>query len=548
MLGPDGPAGGDDLWWRRATVYEIYLRSFADGNGDGVGDIAGLRDRLGYLADLGVGAVWITPWYLSPMADGGYDVTDFRAIDPLYGDLASAEAVIAEAHAHRLKVIIDLVPNHTSSEHEWFKEAVASPPGHPSRDRYHIRPGQGPDGDLPPSDWKSVFGGPAWERLDDGEWYLHLFDVSQPDLNWQNPEVREEFLDIFRFWLDRGADGVRVDVAHGLVKDQTYPSNAKDERMLDRQTGADHPFWDRDGVHEIIRSWRKVLDSYEGDRMMVAEAWVEPERLKDYLRPDEYHQSFNFALIEAEWDPAEWRGIIDRSVAAAVAVGSSPTWTLSNHDIMRPVTRLGLPQASRWREWLVEGPASTLDAAAGRRRALAGAMLMLALPGSAYLYQGEELGLPEVWDLPVEALEDPVWERSGGTEKGRDGARVPLPWTPDGPSYGFGSNGAWLPQPDVFGTLSVETQRREDGSALALFTRALRLRHQHLPPDEGLEWLDLGADVVAFRRSSGLVCVTAFATTPVMLPDGHVLLSTRPIENRTVQGESTVWLIDSQPG
>lgn len=546
---PSGTPTTWEPWWRRAVVYEIYIRSFADQTGDGVGDIAGLRSRLPYLASLGVDAVWITPWYESPNADGGYDVADFRAIDVRYGDLTDAEGFIDDAHTHGMKVIIDLVPNHTSRQHEWFQEALASPPGHPSRDRYEIHSGRGPDGDMPPSDWKSVFGGSAWERLPDGQWYLHLFDVSQPDLNWDNEEVRHEFLDIFRFWLDRGADGVRVDVAHGLVKDKTFPSSAKDARLLDSEAEANHPFWDRDGVHEIIRSWRKVVDSYEGDRMMVAEAWVKPERLRRYLRPDEYHQSFNFALVEAEWDAAQWRDIVARSTATAVDVGSSPTWTLSNHDIMRPATRLGLPQPSRWREWLVDGPASALDAAAGRRRAQAAALLMLALPGSAYLYQGEELGLPEVWDLPVAVLQDPVWDRSGGTEKGRDGARVPLPWTRDGSSFGFSSDGAWLPQPDIFGLLSVEAQQQEEGSTLALYEVALRLRRQHLPADESLDWLDLRDDVVAFSRSSGLISVTNFGNDPSTLPAGQVIVSTRPVAGRTAQGESTVWLVaDNHPG
>ncbi len=529
-------------WWRRAVVYEIYLRSFADGDGDGTGDIAGLRSRLPYLAALGVDAIWITPWYVSPNADGGYDVADYRAIDPRYGDLADAEALIADAHDHGIRVIIDLVPNHTSEAHPWFREAVASPPGHPSRERYEIHPGKGPEGEDPPSDWRSVFGGPAWERLPDGEWYLHLFDTSQPDLNWDNPEVRAEFEDIFAFWMERGADGVRVDVAHGLVKDKRFPSSAEDARLLDSHAVANHPFWDRDGVHDIIRSWRRILDRFDGDRMMVAEAWVLPERLADYLRPDEYHQSFNFAFMDAEWDAREWTDIIDRSVAAAVEVGSSPTWTLSNHDIMRHTTRFGLPVAKDWRDWLVDGPASALDAAAGHRRALAAAMLMLALPGSAYLYQGEELGLPEVWDLPVDVLDDPVWTRSGGAEKGRDGCRVPLPWSTDGPSLGFGDGEPWLPQPPVFADLSVAAQTDDDSSVLSLYRRAVTLRRQLCPADESLRWLDVADDVVAFGRSSGLVSVTNFSTTPVELPEGEVVLSTAAVRDGRLPGESTAWL------
>ncbi len=389
-MGATSHSGHDDHvpWWRHGVVYQVYLRSFADGNGDGVGDIAGLRSRLGYLSDLGVDAIWITPWFVSPNHDGGYDVADYRDIDPRYGTLADAEQLIDDAHGHGIKVIIDLVPNHTSTEHRWFAEAVAAPPGDPARDRYEIHPGRGPDGAEPPSDWRSVFGGPAWERLDDGEWYLHLFAPEQADLNWDNPEVQEEFLDVFRFWLDRGADGVRVDVAHGLVKDKSFPSLPDHVRIVELERDERHPYWDQDGIHEIVRGWRALMDTYDGDRMMVAEAWVLPERLGLYLRSDEYHQSFNFALVEAGWDAAVWRDLVDRSIAAVASVGSTPTWTLSNHDVMRHTTRFGLPDPGEWREWLVAGDPADLDEEAGRRRGLAATMLVLALPGSAYLYQG----------------------------------------------------------------------------------------------------------------------------------------------------------------
>jgi alpha-glucosidase len=530
-------------WWRRAVVYEVYLRSFADADGDGVGDIAGLRSRLPHLVDLGVDAIWITPWYRSPNADGGYDVADFRDIDPRYGDLAQAEALIAEVHQLGLRVIIDVVPNHTSDQHVWFQQAVAAPPGHPARRRYEIHPGLGPDGDRPPSDWRSVFGGSAWQRLPDGEWYLHLFAPEQPDLNWDHPEVREEFESVLRFWLDRGVDGIRVDVAHGLVKDKSFPSSADDPRLLDTHAVANHPFWDRDEVHDIVRGWRRVLDGYAGERMMVAEAWVQPERLADYLRPDEYHQSFNFALLDAEWDAAEWRGIIERSLAAAVAVGSTPTWTLANHDVMRHATRYGLPRAATWREWLVDGPASALDEAAGHRRALAATAAVLALPGSTYLYQGEELGLPEVWDLPPEVLDDPVQHRSGGRQKGRDGCRVPLPWSRTGPSFGFGPGPAWLPQPSGFGARSVEAQVVDETSALALYRRAIALRRRHAPADAELTWLDLGGRTVAFRRSSGLTSITTVGTAGLRLPPGELLLSTRPVTAGRLPGEATAWLL-----
>ena len=456
----------DVPWWRRGIVYQVYIRSYADGNGDGTGDINGVRSRLPYLQDLGVDAIWINPWYRSPLADGGYDVADYRAIEPRYGTIEEAELLITEAHERDIKVIADLVPNHTSEEHEWFKEAVAAAPGDPVRNRYHIRPGKGPDGAEPPTDWTSVFGGPAWTRLPDGEWYLHLFAPEQPDLNWENEEVREEFHAILRFWLDRGVDGFRIDVAHGLVKDMAFPDlKANTAELLSSSTMANHPFWDRDGIHEIVQGWRRVLDGYPGDRMMVAEAWVDPLRLPLYLRQDEYHQSFNFDFLEAPWDADGFAEIISASSKAAAEVGSTSTWVLANHDVMREVTRYGLPNDTNWRAWPVTGPAELLDVAKGVRRARAAALLFLGLPGSAYIYQGEELGLPEVWDLPEDVLDDPVWERSNHERRGRDGCRVPLPWTADGPSLGFGDGDPWLPQPADWSGLAAAVQSEDAGSS-----------------------------------------------------------------------------------
>lgn len=513
------PEGDPALpWWRDGVVYQVYIRSFADGNGDGTGDLAGLRSRLGYLRQLGVDAIWVNPWYESPLADGGYDVSDYRAIEPRFGDLAQAERFVSEAHDHGIKVIADLVPNHTSERHAWFQEAIVSPPDHPSRDRYHIRDGRGPDGSEPPTNWVSVFGGPAWTRLDDGQWYLHLFAPEQPDLNWENDEVRSEFLDVFRFWLDRGIDGFRIDVAHGLIKDPAFPDLAvQTQNILGSPRLANHAHWDRDGVHGVIRGWRSVLDGYE-DRMMVAEAWVDPDRLPLYLRPDEYHQSFNFSFLESEWDASEFRTVIAEGVAAAQEVGSASTWVLSNHDVMREATRYGLPTGTDWRRWPVTGPTEALDVARGQRRARSAALLFLGLPGSAYIYQGEELGLPEAWDLPPEVLDDPVWERSGHDQKGRDGCRVPLPWEPHGPSLGFGAGDPWLPQPAGWGELAASVQAEDPASALALYREAIALRRQWGKGDEELELLDLGADVVAYRRGTGLTCVVNMGTEPIELP------------------------------
>ncbi len=529
-------------WWRHGVVYQIYPRSFADGSGDGLGDIAGIRSRLRYLRDLGVDAIWVSPWYPSPLNDGGYDVADYRDIDPRFGTLADAESLIEDAHDHGIRVVIDLVPNHTSSEHRWFREALEAGPGSPARARYVFRPGRGEGGAEPPNNWTSIFGGSAWERVPDGEWYLHLFDVTQPDLNWDNEEVRAEFDDILRFWLDRGVDGFRIDVAHGMVKDPALPDLDVTTELLATHFPQNHPHWDRHGIHEINRRFRSVLDATGRDVMMVAEAWVDPERLAAYLRPDEYHQSFNFEFLQTEWDRAEVKAAVDRALAAAQRVGSTPTWMLSNHDVMRHATRYGLPAGTDWQRWPLRGPHDVLDAELGLRRARAATLMLLALPGSMYLYQGEELGLPEVWDLPPEVLDDPVWESSGHTMKGRDGCRVPIPWTREGPSFGFGTGGSWLPQPDAFGALSVEAQEGAEGSTLELYRRALRLRREHLTADEALEWLDLGDGVLGFRRGSGVVCVVSFGAEGVVLPPGEVLVASVPGVDETMPRDAAVWI------
>ncbi len=532
----------------------MYIRSFADGNGDGTGDVNGLRSRLPYLRDLGVDAIWINPWYASPLADGGYDVADYRNIAESYGTLADAEALISEAHDHGINVIVDVVPNHTSEEHAWFVEAKAAPSGDSSRARYHIRPGRGPNGDEPPTNWMSVFGGPAWSRLPDGEWYLHLFAPEQPDMNWENPEVRQEFIDVLRFWLDRGADGFRVDVAHGIVKDMAFPDVVEETQVLVSSTDENHPFWDQDGIHEIVRTWRAVLDDYDGDRMMVAEAWVRPERLPLYLRPDEYHQSFNFDLLEAEWSASMFRTTIDEAVTAASAVGSTPTWVLSNHDVMREVTRYGLPAGSDWRSWPATGPAEDLDVELGVRRARAAALVVLGLPGSTYVYQGEELGLPEVWDLPDEVLDDPVWERSNHTLRGRDGCRVPLPWTKDGPSLGFGQADPWLPQPADWSDLSAEAQQGQAGSSLELYRSAIAIRREQGATDEHLELLDPtehgltpaeAAETLMYKRGSGLTCMVNFGSNPVAVPSASdtELLRSAGTPGTTLEPDAAIWFV-----
>ncbi|HSL73596.1 MAG TPA: glycoside hydrolase family 13 protein [Ilumatobacteraceae bacterium] len=530
---------GDAAWWRNAVVYQIYVRSFADGNGDGTGDIAGMRARLAYLADLGVDAVWVNPWYRSPLLDGGYDVADYRQIHEQFGTTSEAVEFIAEARQHGIRVLVDLVPNHTSWEHEWFRAALAAPPGSVERARYHFLPGRGDDGALPPNDWQSVFGGPAWTRVADGEWYLHLFDESQPDVNWDHPDVVEEFEAVMRFWLDRGAAGFRIDVAHALVKEPGYPDAGV--AINDGQAPVEPvPYFDRDGIHEIVRRWRQLLDEY-GDRMMVAEAWVPADRRPLYLRPDEYHQAFDFDLLSAPWDAAEFARIIQHSIVSAGAVGSDPTWVLSNHDVVRHATRYGLPNDVTPARWLLDGPHDLLDVERGALRARAAALLTLALPGSAYVYQGDELGLPEAWELPTEVLQDPIWHDSGHTMKGRDGCRVPIPWDTSAPSLGFGSAPGWLPQPASFATLAASVQQDDPDSTLTLYRTAIRLRRDYLVGSSPVELVDVDGDVLTVRRGD-VRCVVNMGDVDVDRPAGSILLSSSPVDGLRLPPDTAVWI------
>jgi alpha-glucosidase len=531
------PSGAADAqWWRDAVIYQIYVRSFADSDGDGVGDLPGIRSRLPHVRELGVDAIWLNPFYPSPQADAGYDVTDYRDVDPMFGTLTDLDELVHDAHQSGLRVIVDLVPNHTSSEHAWFRAALAAAPGSPERARYIFRDGRGAGGDAPPNDWGSNFGGRGWTRVTEpdgtpGQWYLHLFTPEQPDLDWTNHEVRAEFESILRFWLDRGVDGFRIDVAHGLAKDPEMPDLAGSYDVSGPALEG-HPHWDQDEVHDVYRGWRRVIDSYPGDRTFVAEVWVQsPERLALYLRPDELHTAFNFSFLLAPWDADGLRTAIDQSMGALAEVGAPPTWVLSNHDVVRHVTRYGGGEL-------------------GLRRARAAALLMFALPGGAYVYQGEELGLPEVTDLPDEARQDPTFLRTGGAEGGRDGCRIPMPWSGREPPFGFGPSGdTWLPQPAEWAELTVERQASDPSSMLMLYRTALRLRRE-LPAlgDGQLAWLEAGPDVLAFRREPGFVCVVNLGDKPADVPEGLlpngavVALASGPIDaDGRVPGTAAVW-------
>ncbi len=517
------------MWWHSAVTYQIYVRSFADSDGDGVGDLAGITSRLPYMRDLGVDAVWLTPFYTSPQHDHGYDVADYYDVDPLFGDLAAADDLLARAHELGLKVIVDLVPNHTSSDHAWFRAALAAGPGSRERDRYIFREGRGDDGSEPPNNWRSVFGGPAWTRVEDGQWYLHLFDTTQPDLDWRNPAVGDMFEDVLRFWLDRGVDGFRVDVAHGLVKeeglrDQTGTLTAGHSGAMVERAVDDEPMWDQPEVHDVYRRWRKILDSYDGDRMAVAEAWTQTaESMVRFVRPDELSQTFNFAWLLAEWSAAAFADVVRGTLTALQPVGSAPTWVLSNHDVVRHVTRYG-------------------GGDRGLARARAATLTMLALPGSAYLYQGEELGLEEV-DVAPEHWQDPASLRTG--ERGRDGCRVPLPWEGSQPPYGFGPGSAqpWIPQPGDWADLSVDAQWGREGSTLEFYRAALRARREHTL-DLGAEVVlgDAANDVLTFRRD-GLTVVLNCGSTPVPLPEGEVVIASAPVEDGLLPADTAAWLV-----
>ncbi|WUH93871.1 glycoside hydrolase family 13 protein [Streptomyces sp. NBC_00433] len=538
---PAADAGHRD-WWRDAVIYQVYPRSFADGNGDGMGDLPGVTARLPYLRDLGVDAVWLSPFYASPQADAGYDVADYREVDPMFGDLNDADDLVRAAHALNLRVIVDLVPNHCSDQHEWFKQALRDGPGSALRDRFHFRPGKGATGELPPNDWESIFGGPAWTRTNDpdgtpGQWYLHLFAPEQPDFNWDHPAVHEEFRSVLRFWLDLGTDGFRIDVAHGLVKAAGLPDIGHSEQLA-LLGSAPMPYFDQDGVHEIYRGWRRILDEYAGDRIGVAEAWTPTiERAALYLRPDELHQAFNFEYLATPWDAAALRKVIDKSLAAMGAVGAPATWVLSNHDVTRHATRFGNPSPAFGGGTPGGGSLQLREAGdreLGLRRARAATLLMLALPGSAYLYQGEELGLPDVTDLPDEVRQDPSFFRAAGQDGFRDGCRVPIPWSGAEPPYGFGPEGgpSWLPQPATWAELSVEAQTGDPASTLELYRAALALRRElpALGAGRAVQWLDTPEGVLAFRRDGdgdGFLCLVNPTARPVVLtvPGGRLLLA-----------------------
>lgn len=540
-------------WWRDAVIYQIYPRSFADGNGDGVGDFPGIITRLPALRELGVDAIWLSPFYTSPQKDAGYDVADYCNIDPLFGTLDDFDAMMATANTLGLRVIVDVVPNHTSSAHAWFVAALAAAPGSPERERYIFRDGKGATGELPPNNWKSMFGGPAWTRTTNadgtpGQWYLHLFDTSQPDLNWENNDVLQHFDEVFRFWMDRGVSGFRIDVAHALRKQAGLPDWGDDGEIKNPgPNGTVAPTWEQPEVHDIFRRWHAVLREHSDETMLCAEAWVSPtSELAKWVRPDEMQQAFNFVYCYAEWAPDAQRAVITESLGAFGFVGAASTWVLSNHDVIRPASRLSLPYPKGGAYDLV--PGLTFDDAVGRARARAAALVMLSLPGAAYIYQGEELGLPEVLDINPAERQDPTFARTNGERLGRDGCRVPIPWEADGVANGFSTTGkSWITQPPRFAQLARDTQQGDPGSFLALYQHLLSVRAERRLGAGTLSWNETGrGDVLSYTisddASSRTTVIVNFGTAPYSLEGMTVLATSDPDITTELGADQAAWL------
>lgn len=543
----------NDKWWKNAVVYQIYPRSFADSNDDGVGDLAGIAQKVPYLVSLGVDAIWLSPFYPSPLADGGYDVSDYCDVDPRLGTLEQFNELVELVHSNGIKVIVDIVPNHTSDQHPWFRKALAAQPGSEERNKYVFHRGKGKSFEEPPTNWQSNFGGSAWEPCGDGWYYLHLFAKEQPDLNWNNPEVRKDFLKILKFWSDRGVDGFRIDVSHALAKDLREP-------LRDRQNPSDSspeavdgsdPLWDRNEVHEIYREWRRLFNTYTPAKFAIGETWTPfTSRVFQYAHPDELGEVFDFSLLKTVWDKEKFKAVISRTYRYAKDAGSIPVWVMENHDVPRMASRLGLSTGVDVEEWVTsDGRNPEIDEESTARRAKAAALLLLGLPGMAFLYQGEELGLPEDLELTPAQIKDPLWERTGHRFKGRDGARIPLPWHAEGASFGFNESGkSWLPQPKWWGKYSVETQKRSENSSLEMYSKALKLRRTRFADvDDALTWVKSDEKTLHIARGNGIHVLVNFSQESVLLPQNTRVL-VRSDEKDSSDGnlgpESAVWFVE----
>jgi alpha-glucosidase len=539
-------------WWRSGVIYQIYPRSFADSNGDGLGDLKGITSRLDSLAALGIDAVWLSPFYSSPQKDAGYDVANYVDVDPIFGTLADFDKLLEKAHSLGLRVMIDLVPNHSSDQHQWFQKALAAEPGSPERAFYHFRDGKGENGELPPNNWVSMFGGAAWSRVTEsdgepGQWYVHLFDSSQPDLNWANPQVQVEFENILKFWLDRGVDGFRVDQPHAMAKaaglpDHPYVEEAGAGFIEGRENP---PMWFQEEVHEIFRKWRKILESYPGDRAMCGEAYVYPLSLMaKWVRSDEFHQTFNFRFLDAGWDPKKLFDAINESFEAFDGVGAPSTWVLNNHDVIRHASRFGGDYGRATASDGVGANQPQPDSELGLKVAKGATLFMLGLPGASYLYQGEELGLPEHTTLENKYRQDPTFARTNGQRVGRDGCRIPLPWEPEGNSSGFNQTGeCWLPQPASYQQLARSIQETDPESTLSFYKATLGLRKQLALGEGSFSWLagHLGPETLGYENS-GVQVIYNFGAEPLDLSSYEILISSEPLSGKQLETNQCAWV------
>jgi alpha-glucosidase len=571
MNSTSSPVSADRAWWRDSVVYQVYVRSFADSNGDGKGDLQGIIDHLPYLQGLGVDAVWLCPCFPSPQMDHGYDVADYFDIEPTYGDLDTFDRLVAAAREHGIKVMLDVVPNHCSSQHAWFTAALAAPKGSHERSRFYFRDGKGEHGELPPNNWKAVFGGPAWSRITEpdgtpGQWYLHIFTPWQPDFNWDSEDVKDHFDRMLRFWFDRGVEGFRVDAVGVVGKETGLPDQEvlADGVKATQQAGANVHVQFQPKAHDYWRRWRRVIDTYEAEHpgrqlVTVSEAYTpgRPELLLKFVEPDQFHQSFSFDLMLAPWIAGPIRQSVADVYDVLTPAGAALTWTLNNHDTQRAVTRYGRANATSMESWTknnlvyVDAP---VDEGLGLRRNDAMIAFTVGLPGSLYLYQGEELGLPEVLDLPDDRREDPLFARTNGKEIGRDGCRIPLPWTAD-PTTAFGfsgvppTEGTWLPQPTGWGDYAADGQAVDPASTLAHYRHLLGHRRA-LDVTAPIEWVLADSDeVVAYRRGAVLVALNVsdrHVTLPADLV-GSAQLIISSVRSHTdpsvVPANSCVWLL-----
>jgi alpha-glucosidase len=502
-------AGRGAPWWRRAVFYQVYPRSFQDSDGDGVGDLDGITSRLDHLAWLGVDALWLTPITASPDDDFGYDVSDYRSVHPVLGDLAAVDRLVAQAGRRGIRVILDVVPNHTSDRHPWFEDARSS--RHAIHRDWYVWADPGPGG-SPPNNWLSVFGGPAWTRdLATGQAFLHQFLPSQPDLNWWEPAVADEFDRILRFWFDRGVAGFRVDTANRLVKDRLLRDNppaTPDDDPIVRWLGQ-RPVWssDRPEVHDVYRRWRALSREYEPERLLVGETWFQDlSALANYYGDgDELHLNFNFPFLHQQFEASALRDVVERT-EAALGPERWPVYTAGNHDVSRFPTR-----------WC----------GGDERRVRLALVMLLTLRGTPFLYYGDELGMEDV-GIPPDRVRDPLFHRFPGLRRHRDPERTPMLWR-DTPGAGFTAPGVepWLPAGDT--ARSVEAQLRDPASVLRLCRRLLALRRGSIDLLDGAyRSLETPEGVWAYRRSERTTVALNFGTAPALVPgvSGAVVLST----------------------